>query len=159
MCKRMDFPELPIGAHQQADFYKLYLADTGLLMAQLDRDSQEDVRVRRDLGTWNGGFFENVVAEALLKAGYPLAYFKRDDSTLEMDFFVRSGNDLVPVEVKAGNNQAKSLKTLISSSTYKDILWGVKFVKGNVGWMNRVLTLPQWSAFLLPQILKSYPRT
>ena len=159
MCKRMDFPELPIGAHQQADFYKLYLADTGLLMAQLDRDSQEDVRVRRDLGTWNGGFFENVVAEALLKAGYPLAYFKRADSTLEMDFFVRSGNDLVPVEVKAGNNQAKSLKTLISSSTYKDILWGVKFVKGNVGWMNRVLTLPQWSAFLLPQILKSYPRT
>ena len=64
----MDFPALPIGGHQQADFYKLYLADTGLLMAQLDRDSQEDVRVRRDLGTWNGGFFENVVAEALVKA-------------------------------------------------------------------------------------------
>lgn len=158
MCKRMDFPELPIGGHQQADFYKLYLADTGLLMAQLDRDSQEDVRVRRDLGTWNGGFFENVVAEALLKAECPLAYFKKDDSTLEMDFFVRSGDDLVPVEVKAGNNQAKSLKTLISSSTYRDIRWGVKFVKGNVGWMNRILTLPQWSAFLLPQILKSYPR-
>lgn len=158
MCKRMDFPALPIGGHQQADFYKLYLADTGLLMAQLDRDSQEDVRVRRDLGTWNGGFFENVVAEALVKAGCPLAYFKKDDSTLEMDFFVRAGDDLVPVEVKAGNNQAKSLKTLISSLTYGDIRWGIKFVKGNVGWTNRVLTLPQWSAFLLPQILKSYPR-
>ena len=158
MCKRMDFPELPIGGHLEAGFYKLYLSDTGLLMAQLDRESQEDVRVRRDLGTWKGGFFENVVSEALVKAGCPLSYYKKEGSTLEMDFFVRSKECLVPVEVKAGNNQAKSLKTMISGASYKDISWGVKFVHGNVGWMNRVLTIPQWSAFLLPKILEFYPR-
>lgn len=157
MCKRMDIPELPIGGHLQSDFYKLYLSDTGLLMAQLDEESQEDIRVRRDLGTWKGGFFENVVSEALVKSGYPLAYYKRDSSTLEMDFFVRSGDWLVPIEVKAGNNQAKSLKTLISSAAYKNIGWGVKLVKGNVGWVNHVLTLPQWSAFLLRKILALYP--
>ena len=158
MCKRMDFPELPIGGHLQPDFYKLYLADTGLLMAQLDRDSQEDVRLRRDLGTWKGGFFENVVAEALAKAECSLAYYKKEGSTLEMDFFVRSRDDLVPIEVKASNNQAKSLKSLIAGASYKDIRWGVKFVKGNVGWMNHVLTLPQWCAFLLPRIVRAYPK-
>ena len=151
VCRRLDFPELPIAGHLQPDFYKLYLADSGLLVAMLDKESQEDVRQRRNLGTWNGGLFENIVAEALAKEEVELAYYKKEGSTLEMDFFVRCGNDLVPIEVKAGNNQAKSLKTLISSASYKDIRWGVKFVHGNVGFMNNVLTIPQWCAFLLPR--------
>lgn len=151
MCRRLDFPELPIAGHLQPDFYKLYLADSGLLVAMLDKEAQDDVRQRRNLGTWNGGLFENIVAEALAKEDVELAYYKKEGSTLEMDFFVRCGNDLVPIEVKAGNNQAKSLKTLISGSNYKDIRWGVKFVHGNVGFMNNVLTIPQWCAFLLPR--------
>lgn len=149
MCRRLDFPEIPIAGHLQSDFYKLYLADSGLLVAMLDKEAQDDVRQRRNLGTWNGGLFENIVAEALAKENVELAYYKKEGSTLEMDFFVRCGNDLVPIEVKAGNNQAKSLKTLISSSNYKDIRWGVKFVHGNVGFMNNVLAIPQWCAFLL----------
>ena len=120
----------------------------------LDKEAQNDVRQRRDLGTWNGGLFENIVAEALAKENIDLAYYRKEGSTLEMDFFVRCGSsNLVPLEVKAGNNQAKSLKMLISGSNYKDIRWGVKFVYGNVGFMNNVLTVPQWCAFLLPRYL------
>lgn len=55
-------------------------------------------------------------------------YFKKDNSTLEMDFFLRSGDDLVPIEVKSENARAKSLRTLISSERYKDIRCGVKLV-------------------------------
>ncbi len=151
VCHRLDFPEIPIAGHVQGDFYKLYLSDSGLLVAMLDKESQADVRQRRNLGTWNGGLFENIVAEALAKEDVSLAYYKKEGSTLEMDFFVRCGNDLVPIEVKASNNQAKSLKTLIAGSNYKDVRWGIKFVHGNVGFMNNVLTIPQWSAFLLPR--------
>ena len=153
-CKRLDFPELPIAGHTQNDFYKLYLADSGLLMAQLDQESQEDVRIRHNLGTWKGGLFENIIAEALFKDGYPLVYYKKDNSTLEIDFFVRSKDCLVPIEVKASNNQAKSMKTAIGSTNYQDVRWGIKFINGNVGYKNGILTLPQWSAFLLRRILK-----
>ena len=153
ICTSLDFPELPLKAHKDRSAYKLYLADTGLLVAQIDEEAQEDIRVRRNLGTWKGGLFENIVAEALVKAGKEPMYYKKDNSTLEMDFFLRSGNDLVPVEVKSENARAKSLRTLIASEHYKDISWGVKLVKGNVGYENQTLTLPQWSAFLLPRIL------
>jgi len=152
-CRRMDFPELPVGAHVDNDAFKLYLCDSGLLLSMLDRETQEDVRIRRSLGTWKGGFFEHVVGEALVKADVPLAYFKRENSTLEMDFFIRKGDDLVPIEVKAENNRAKSLRTLIDSPNYKDVRWGIKLVNGNVGYENKVLTLPQWCAFLLPRAL------
>lgn len=154
ICTSLDFPKLPLKAHRDRSAYKLYLADTGLLVAQMDEEAQEDVRVRRNLGTWKGGLFENIIAEALVKAGAELAYYKKTNSTLEMDFFLRSGDDLVPVEVKAENNRAKSLRTLISSDHYGDICWGVKLIKGNVGSSNDVLSIPHWCAFMLPRLLK-----
>ena len=155
-CRRMDVPELPIGAHLDNDSFKLYMCDSGLLLSMLEKEVQEDVRIRRNLGTWKGGLFEHIVGEALVKAGVPLAYFKRENSTLEMDFFVRSADCLVPVEVKAENNRSKSLRTMIDREIYKDIRWGVKLVNGNVGFDNGILTLPQWCAFKIPEIVREF---
>ena len=154
ICKMMDFPELPIIAHLNAAKYKLYMADSGLMLSMLDEESQEDIRVRRDLGTWKGGFFENIIAEALVKAGATLAYHKKENSTLEMDFFLRSGGCLVPVEVKSTNGKSKSMRTMLDSGHYKDIKWGVKLVRGDVGFNDGILTVPQWCAFMLPRLLK-----
>ena len=72
----------------------------------------------------------------------------------EMDFFLRSGENLVPVEVKSGNTKAKSMRTLIDGEHYKDIKWGIKLVKGNVGFSNGVLTIPHWCAFFLRRLVK-----
>ena len=47
-------------------------------------------------------------------------YYKKDDSTLEQDFFVRTADELVPIEVKARNSKAKSLKRLVESDCYHD---------------------------------------
>ena len=152
-CKAMDFPELPIGAHLQNDVFRLYMGDSGLLLSMLEKSVQDDVRIRRNLGTWKGALFENIVGEALVKAGASLAYYRKENSTLEMDYFLRSENCLVPIEVKSENNRAQSLKTLIASTNYKDITWGAKLVHGNVGFENNVLTLPQWCAFLLPRVV------
>jgi len=154
VCKAVDFPELPLAAHLDATRFKLYMADSGLLVSMLDEESQEDVRIRRNLGTWKGGLFENIVAEALVKAGAALAYYRKENSTLEMDFFLRSGDNLVPVEVKAGNTKAKSMRVLLDSPHYQDIKWGIKLVKGNVGFSNGVLTIPQWCAFFLRRLAK-----
>lgn len=41
LCNRLDFPELPLAAHSESDFYKMYMGDTGILVAMLDRESQE----------------------------------------------------------------------------------------------------------------------
>ena len=154
VCKAMDFPELPIAAHLDSTRFKLYMADSGLLVSMLDEESQEDIRIRRNLGTWKGGLFENIVAEAIVKSGAVPAYYRKANSTLEMDFFLRSGENLVPVEVKAGNTKAKSMRVLIDDAHYKDIRWGIKLVKGNVGFDKGILTVPQWCAFFLKRLMK-----
>ena len=154
VCSALGFPELPIKGNVDETRYKIYLADTGLLLSQLDDESQADFRANRNLNTYKGGLYENIVAEALAKSGADLAYYKREDSTLEMDFFMRTMESLVPIEVKAGSARAKSLSTMIKSEHYPDITWGIKLKKGNVGFENDILTLPQWSAFLLRRLLQ-----
>ncbi|MBQ8625203.1 MAG: DUF4143 domain-containing protein, partial [Agathobacter sp.] len=123
-------------------------------VAMLDEEAQEDLRANKNLGVYKGALYENIVGEALTKCGYGLYYFKKDDSRLEEDFFVRTQDYLVPVEVKATRGTAKSLRTLIQSDSYPDIRWGIKFTAGNVGISGDIYTFPYFCAFLIKDYLK-----
>jgi predicted AAA+ superfamily ATPase len=154
-CYAMQFPELPIRGNYDETRFKLYMADTGLLVSMLDDETQMDIRANGNLGGYKGGIYENIVGESLTKSGADLVYFRREDSTLEEDFFLRTAKSLVPVEVKATNGRSKSLRTLIASDHYPDISWGVKLVLGNIGYENDILTLPYATVFLLKRLLAS----
>ena len=154
VCYCMNYPELPLKGNFDESKYKIYFADSGLLVAMLDEEAQEDLRANKNLGVYKGALYENIVGEALVKSGYGLYYYKREDSTLEENFFVRTAKDLIPVEVKAVNGRAKSLRTLINSDKYEDIHYGIKFTGGNIGVENQIYTFPYFCAFLLKRYLK-----
>ncbi len=156
MCYCLEFPELPLGGNYDSDKFKLYFADTGLLVSLLDEEAGEDLRANRNLGVYKGALYENVVAEALVKSGYKLYYYKREDSTLEEDFFIRSSDSLIPVEVKARSGKAKSLKTLIESEKYEDIKYGFKLSYGNIGYEEKIYTFPYFCTFLLKRFMKEF---
>ena len=153
ICYCLNFPELPLQGNYDDTKYKIYFADSGLLVAMLDEEAQEDLRTNKNLGVYKGALYENVVGEALVKAGYKLYYYKRDDSSLEQDFFVRTASALIPVEVKAKKGTAKSMRTLISSEKYADIHCGIKFTGGNIGYSDDIYTFPYFCAFLLKHYL------
>ena len=154
ICYGMNFPELPLKGNYDESKYKLYFFDTGLLVAQLDDESQLDLRAHKNLGVYKGALYENIAAEALIKQGYALYYYKREDSTLEEDFFVRDTDSLIPVEVKATNGTTKSLKTLIKSDKYSDIKYGIKFSQGNIGYNGEFYAFPYFCVFLLKRYLQ-----
>lgn len=154
-CKCLNFPELPLKGNCDEDKFKLYMSDSGLLVAQLDEEAQLDLRANENLGVYKGALYENVVAEAIVKSGAEPYYYKREDSTLEMDFFLRTAKGLVPIEVKGEGGRSKSLRTLIGSEHYPDITWGIKLHAGNVGFGNDILTLPYFTSFLVRRYLRS----
>jgi len=156
ICYCMEFPELPLGGNYDPDTFKLYFADTGLLVSMLDEESQEDLRANQNLGVYKGALYENMVGEALVKQGYRLYYYRREDSSLETDFFIRSAASLVPIEVKAKDGRAKSMKTLIASHHYPDIRYGIKLSRNNIGHEDRVYTFPYFCAFLLKRFMKKF---
>ena len=153
-CNCLQFPELPLKGNVEESKYKLYYMDTGLLISSLDEEAQEDLRVNKNLGVYKGALYENFVAEAFVKQGLGLYYYKKENASLEEDFFVRTQNALVPVEVKANSNQSKALSALISNKRYQDISFGIKLGDVNVGYANRIYTFPYFCAFKLKEYLK-----
>ena len=153
-CNCLQFPELPLKGNIEESKYKLYYMDTGLLISSLDEEAQEDLRVNKNLGVYKGALYENFVAEAFVKQGFGLYYYKKENASLEEDFFVRTQNALVPVEVKANSNQSKALSALISNKRYQDISFGIKLGDVNVGYANQIYTFPYFCAFKLKEYLK-----
>lgn len=155
-CNCLNYPELPLKGNVDNSKYKLYYPDTGLLISALDEEAQEDLRVNKNLGVYKGALYENFVAEAFVKQGLGLFYYKKDNSTLEEDFFVRSKNELIPVEVKSNNDSSKSLTALIKNDRYADIKHGIKLGDFNIGYTNNIYTFPYFCAFMLKAYLHKW---
>ncbi len=153
ICYCLNFPELPLRGNYDDTRYKIYFADSGLLVSMLDEEAQNDLRANKNLGVYKGALYENIVGEALVKAGYELYYYKRGDSSLEQDFFVRTQDCLIPVEVKAKSGTAKSMRTLIDSNKYADIHCGMKFSAKNIGYHENIYNFPYFCTFLLKRYL------
>lgn len=154
MCYCLNNPELPLKGNYDPDKFKIYFCDTGLFVALLDDEAQEDLRANKNLSVYKGALYESIVGEALVKSGYGLYYYKKDNGTLEQDFFVRTSNSLIPLEVKSNNNRSKSLSALVSNEKYSDIEYGIKLCAGNIGFSNDIYTFPYYCTFLLKRYLQ-----
>ena len=157
VCYCLDNPELPLKGNYNPKNYKVYFSDTGLLVASLDEEAQEDMRVNRHFNTYKGALFENIVGDMLIKAGYGQLYFYRDEkSSVEMDFFVRNADSLIPVEVKSNDNATASHNKLtdVENRKYPDIRFGIKLCHKNIGFNGKFFTFPYFLTFLLPRFLK-----
>lgn len=154
ICYCLETPFLPLKGNYNPDNYRIYFSDTGLLIGNLDDEVQEDLRNNRNFNTYKGAIYENIVADMLVKSGYSLFFYKNDKSTVEMDFFVRDRDSLIPVEVKAIDGSTASLNKLIDSDKYSDIKYGIKFGNKNIGFNGKFYTFPYFLVFLLRRFLK-----
>ena len=126
VCYCLEQPELPLKGNYNPDNYRIYFRDTSLLIGSLDEEAQEDLRNNKNFNTYKGAIYENIVADMLVKQGYQLYFYKNEKGTIEMDFFARDTNSLIPIEVKANDEATVSLNNLIDNTTYRDIKYGIK---------------------------------
>ena len=154
VCYCLEQLDLPLSGNYDPDNYRVYFGDTGLLIGSLDEEAQEDLRNNKNFNTYKGAIYENVIADILVKQGYKLYFYKNEKGTIEMDFFVRDKNSLIPVEVKAQDNSTVSLNNLINDNKYKDIKYGIKFCNKNIGFNDKFYTFPYFVAFLLKRYLR-----
>ena len=89
----------------------------------------------------------------LVKQGYSLYFYRNEKGTVEMDFFVRDANSLIPVEVKAEDNATASLNALITKEKYGDIRYGIKLANKNIGFNGKFYTIPYFLTFMLKRFL------
>ncbi len=152
VCYSLLQPELPLKGNYNPDMYKLYYQDTGLLVAALDDEAQDDLRKNKNLGTYKGALYENIVGDMLRKQGYSLYYYRNEKSTVELDFMVRDADSLVPLEVKASDATPRSLVKM-TDGRITDIHYGVKLCGSNIGFNGQFYTFPYFLTFMLRRFL------
>ena len=136
---------LPLMANANEDQFKLYVNDTGLLCCMYGFDTKLAVLNNTIKGNARGGIYENVISECLIKRGYTLYYFK-PDSEHEIEFLIEKNGEIVPIEVKAGNNPTTSLNNFIHDFSPS---LAYKLIGGRNGQVDVRITLPHYMVMFL----------
>lgn len=147
----MSLTEVPFEAYAERDMFKVYMCDPGLFLSMLRAVSPADV-LEGNMGIFKGAVFENLIAGILHKQGRPLFYFHKD-SGLELDFLISHRMECVPVEVKAVNGNAKSLRTVLNHPEKYHVTQAFKLGDYNVGRTGPVLAIPHYMSFLFDRVI------
>lgn len=144
-CYNIHEPYLPLMANANEEQFKFYLNDTGLLCCMYGFETKLAVLKDTIRGNARGGIYENIIAECLLKQGYTLYYFK-PDSEHEIEFLIEKNGEVIPVEVKAGNNPTVSLNQFIEEF---EPSVAYKLIGGRNGRAGAKITLPHYFVMFL----------
>lgn len=145
VCYNIHEPYLPLMANANEDQFKLYINDTGLLCCMYGFDTKLAILNNTIKGNARGGVYENIISECLIKRGYTLYYFK-PDSEHEIEFLIEKNGNVVPVEVKAGNNPTASLNSFIKDYSPSLVY---KLIGGRNGQIGVKVTLPHYMVMFL----------
>ena len=138
---------------------KCYLNDTGLLVthAMPDKNDMDNVFYRDilldKLGVNEGMFTENIVAQMLRASGNRLFYYYRSDAenaenNMEVDFLVRIGRKICPIEVKSSSSDSiSSLKKF--HKKFPNTGQPIILYSGDVNTKDGILYLPLYMAMFL----------
>ena len=140
-CYNITEPKAPLQLSKKSNLFKLFLSDTGLLCAASMENVQFDI-LKGNLSINMGSILENVFAQQFNKKGF-LLYYMNKKKLGEIDFILQQGGDVVPIEIKSGNDYKKH--SALNSLLLKDG-WNVKqayvFCKGNVSTNNSITYMP-----------------
>lgn len=139
-------PWFPLKAYVKEDQFRVYLCDIGLLVAMYGYQLKIALLSDALEGPAKGGIYESLVADILAKRGEELYYYKKDDSTLEIEFILERDCKLVPVEVKARKGSTRSLNELLKMD---NIERGYKLTAQNTGVVEKKITLPLYMAAII----------
>lgn len=146
-CNNLSRLELPLSGFKIENEFKVYLNDTGLLVSMYEDGTAARI-ISGELGIFKGAIYENIIAETLMKNGFPLFYFS-PSSHLEIDFIISHSDALTLLEVKSGENtKSKSLKSTLGNPKYQ-IERAIRFSRRNVGKEEGIVSYPLYMAFML----------
>lgn len=145
-CSNVNEAYIPLLAYEMDDQFKLYLNDTGLLLYLYGPETKLTILNNTLKGNAKGGIYENIISELLLKRGYKLYYYKTQNSSMEIEFVIEKNGEVIPIEVKAGNDSTPSLNSFINKYHPKV---SYKFVNGNVGFLDGKKTLPHYMVMFI----------
>jgi hypothetical protein len=145
--------ELPLSFHADATYFKVYLADVGLLRAMSNVPWRAILAPDASYARFRGAVAENYVHNELVAQGIA-PYFWRSGNTAEVDFVFEREGRVVPVEVKAADNtMAKSYRLFCKRyGIERGFKLSLKNIASNLDGSCETLSLPLYLAWRLGEL-------
>lgn len=111
--QRVTAPNLPLKAYEDLKAFKLFMLDVGLLSCMVNLKQSVLLEGNELFKEFKGALTEQYVLQQLITLNnIDTYYWTNDRGSAEIDFLVDTGEEIVPIEVKAETNlKAKSLKS------------------------------------------------
>ena len=148
ISRMVGYVEYDLSDHARNDFFRAYATDLSLLIPMKDFSLKQHIVENTLTGYTRGGIYESAIADILIKKRYSLYYYKKENSTSEIEFLIQKEGRIIPIEVKSSNSKSNSLNQLMNN--HPDITVAYKITEGNVGKnKNGIVTIPHYMAMFL----------
>lgn len=109
---RVSKPGIPLAAYQDISAFKLFLHDVGLLGAMAGLNVRTIIEGDEIFTEFKGALTEQYVMQQLrVDSERFIGYWTNERSTSEVDFVIQEEGEVIPIEVKSGENlKAKSFR-------------------------------------------------
>lgn len=148
-CFNLSNLEAPLEGNKIDNTFKLYMRDSGLFVAMLEKGTAGDI-LSGNLSGYKGAIYENIIADAFSKMDRKLYYFHKD-SGLEVDFVTKYQNEVTLIEVKATTGNTKSTNNILNNYNEYKVKKCIKLGEYNIGENNSKLTIPYYLVFMLQE--------
>lgn len=142
---RITKPGLPLRAYDDLTAFKIYMNDVGLLRRHAGLATSAFAEKNRLFTEFKGALTENFVLQSLSRQfEIPPRYWT--DANHEVDFVIQNENELIPIEVKAGEN-VRSTSVKYYAKQYPDSTpLIIRFSLRNLSFDGDVLNIPLFMA-------------
>ena len=148
-CFNLSNLEAPLEGNKINNTFKLYMRDSGLFVAMLEKGTAGDI-LSGNLSGYKGAIYENIIADAFSKMDRKLYYFHKD-SGLEVDFVTKYQNEVTLIEVKATTGNTKSTNNILNNYSEYKVKKCIKLGEYNIGETDFKLTIPYYLVFMLQE--------
>lgn len=146
-CVKLNEAKLPLKVYSDISSFKIYLADTGLLMSKFEIPARIILYGNDSFNEFKGALTENYVASSLSINEKSLYYFEKAQS-LELDFIYQDETGaIIPIEVKSSERtKSSSLNTFIKRYKPK---YAIRISTKNFGFENNIKSVPLYAVFCI----------
>lgn len=137
---RSNKPAFPVSAYDDLNAFKIYLLDVGLLRRFANLDPSIVLNGHSLYSEFKGSLTENYVLQSLLSQTEEIPRYWTSENTAEVDFMLPYKNEIIPIEVKSGEN-VKSKSLSIYRKNYEPRI-SLRFSLKNLNFDDGLLNIP-----------------
>ena len=150
-------PVIPLKINKQANLFKLFLSDIGMLSTMFGRATQIKLLEKaKDINF--GAIFENAVAQELFAHGYEGYYFSSKKQG-ELDFVIEHEGKCLPIDVKSGKDYTRhnALSNVLANADY-GIKTALVLSNHNVSVEGKIAYLPVYMVMFIDEKATPIPQ-